>query len=459
MGKYRTIVSIAAVLGAMFLSVESLIAETSDESVKYWPKWRGPLSTGVAPKGDPPIEWSENKNIRWKTALPGSGHSTPIVWKDHVFVTAAIPYGKVQIQKGPEIEGVHDYEPVTRALEFVVIALNRPNGKILWRKTVIKALPHEGIHYTGTMASNSAVTDGLNVYAFFGSRGLHCVSFRGEKKWSIDLGKMRIKHGHGEGSSPALYGNTVIVNWDHEDQSFIAAFDKRTGKQLWKTKRQEVTSWATPIVVKVDGKPQVIVNGTKRMRGYNLENGKVIWRCAGLSANIVASPVSSDGVVYAGSSYVKQGMLAIRLSGSRGDISSSDHVIWRRRRGTPYVPSLLLYDKSLYFLHHYQPVMSRLDVKTGQDTEGPYRLPGIRNVYASPVGAAERVYITDRTGATLVLKHDKELKILALNRLAEPINASAAIVGREMFLRGDQSLYCISAPGEKKTPTTAPSKP
>ena len=420
-----------------------------EEPLKYWPQWRGPLSTGLAPHADPPVKWSETKNIRWKTPLDGVGHSTPIIWKNHIFVTTAIPYGKVITPKGPEIDGVHDYLPVTQAMGFAVIAINRTDGKILWKTTVRKALPHEGAHYTGTMASNSPVTDGKNIYAFFGARGLYCLGFKGNVKWGKDLGKMRIKHGHGEGSSPAIYENTVIVNWDHADQSFIAAFDKRTGKQLWKTNRDEVTSWSTPIVVKVDGKPQVIVNGTKRMRVYSLETGKVIWKCAGLSANIVASPVSSDGIVYAGSSYVKRGMMAIRLSGAKGDISSSDNVLWRRRAGTPYVPSLLLSGQGLYFLNHYQPVLWRVNVKTGKDPEGPYRLYGLRNVYASPVAAAGRVYITDRSGATMVLSDDKKLKILATNRLDEPINASAAVVGKEIFLRSDQHLYCISKSPKK----------
>jgi len=446
-------------LAAILLSAGVAVADDGDKALRHWPQWRGPLSTGVAPQGNPPTAWSETKNVRWKTPLPGSGHSTPIVWGDYVFVTAAIPYGQKELPSAPPVEGAHGNRPVTQASKFVVLAVNRRDGKILWQKTMRAELPHEDAHYTGTMASNSPVTDGKSVFAFFGSRGLYCLDFRGEKKWEKDLGKMRIKHAHGEGSSPAIYGNTVIINWDHEAQSFIAAFDKRTGKQLWKTKRPEVTSWATPIVVKVDGKPQVIVSGTRRMRGYGLEDGKVIWQCAGLSANIVASPVSSGGVVYAGSSYVKQGMLAIRLTGAKGDITSSDHVIWRRRRNTPYVPSLLLYDKSLYFLHHYQPIMSRLNVKTGKDPEGPYRLPGIRNVYASPVGAANRVYITDRNGTTLVLSHDKKLKILATNRLDESINASAAIVAGEIFLRGDRHLYCIAEQAAKKTPATAPSKP
>ena len=451
--KYRFIAPLAALLLAA-----ASFAGADDKAMQYWPEWRGPLGTGAAPKGNPPVKWSQTKNIRWKTPLPGAGHSTPIVWGDRVFITTAIPYGKPMPVKEPEIEGAHDYRSARRAMEFAVIAINRTDGKILWRTTVLKALPHEGDHYTGSMASNSPVTDGKHVYAFFGSRGLHCLDFKGEKKWSVDLGRMRIKHGHGEGASPTIYGNKIIVNWDHAEQSFIAAFDKLTGKQLWKTNRQEVTSWSTPIVVKVDGKPQIIVNGTQRVRGYDLENGKVIWKCAGLSANIVASPVSSGGVVYVGSSYVKRGMMAIKLSGAKGDISSSKHVLWRRSYGAPYVPSLLLYEQSLYSLKHYQPVLSRFSVKTGKDPDGPYRLYGLRNIYASPIAAGGRIYITDRDGTTLVIKHGGEFKVLATNRLDESINASAAVAGDELFLRGDQHLYCISAKTEKQSDAKKASK-
>ena len=159
---------------------------------------------------------------------------------------------------------------------------------------------------------------------------------------------MQTKHGHGEGSSPVIHDETLIINWDHEGQSFVVAFDKYTGKQLWKVKRKEVTSWATPIVVEVKGKPQVIVSGTSRVRGYDLVTGNVIWECGGLSANIVASPVSADGMVYVGSSYDKRALLAIRLDGAQGDITSSSQVVWTRTRGTPYVPSPLLYGCLLY---------------------------------------------------------------------------------------------------------------
>ena len=414
-------------------------------ALRYWPQWRGPLATGVAPDADPPLVWSEDENVRWKTALPGAGQSTPIIWGDRIFITRAVPYGDDLPPRYSGAPGAHDNVPVTHHHEFVVFAVGRRDGKIIWRKTVRKELPHEGGHHTASLATNSAVTDGKYLFAYFGSRGLYCLDFDGKLQWKIDLGDMKTKHGHGEGSSPVLYGDTLVVNWDHEGQSFVIALDKRTGRERWKVARREVTSWATPIVVEHDGKPQLIISGTDRVRGYDLATGRVIWECGGMSANIIASPVSADGMVFAGSSYDKRALVAIRLDGAKGDITDTDQVVWSRFRGTPYVPSPLLYDGSLYFLAHYQGILSRLDAKTGEDRPGTFRLSGIGNVYASPVGAADRVYITDLDGATLVISHGDIPRTLALNHLDDSFSASAAIVDRELFLHGSRNLYCIAA--------------
>lgn len=427
-----------------------------NRSQQNWPQWRGPLGTGVAPGGDPPIEFGEDKNIRWKIDPPGEGHSTPIVWGNRIFLTAATPYGEALEPKFSGAPGAHDNLPVTRHHKYLVIAVDRRNGNIAWERTVREALPHEGGHRSASQASASPVTDGELLFAFFGSRGLYCFDSEGVQRWEKDFGIMQSKHGHGEGSSVALYDDTLIVNWDHEGRSFIVALDKRTGKQRWKADRDEVTSWATPIVVEHSGKPQVIVSGTDRVRSYDMTSGAVLWECGGMSANIVASPVAGNGMVFAGSSYEKRAMLAIRLDGATGDITDSGHVVWQRTRGTPYVPSPLLYGNALYFLAHYQGILSRVNAKTGADQPGAFRLGGIRNVYASPVGAANRVYITDLNGLTFVMTHAEEPVALARNRLNDSFSASAAIAGRELFLRGQEFLYCIAEdepPGD-----SAPSK-
>lgn len=426
-------------------SAQALEEAREAEAQRYWPQWRGPFGSGVAPEADPPIEWSETKNIRWKLALPGRGHSTPILWGDRIFVTTAVPYGDALPSQYSGAPGGHDELPITHRHKFIVLALNRHDGKVLWEKTVREDLPHQGGHYTASLASASPVTDGQMLFAFFGSWGLYGLDLNGELKWQADFGKMLTLHGHGEGSSPALYRDTLIINWDHEGQSFVVAFDKWTGKELWKAEREGGTSWTTPIVVEHGGKPQVIISGSKRVQGYDLATGALLWECRGLSVeNVVSSPVAGGGMVYAGSSYDRQALLAIRLDGARGDITESERVAWKRTRGAPYVPSLLLYGDSLYFHHHYQGILTRVDARTGEDRPGAFRLNGIGRVFASPVAAAGRVYVTDLDGATAVLSHADKPEVRALNRLDESFSASAAVVGRELYLRGEKHLYCIA---------------
>ncbi|OAI45954.1 hypothetical protein AYO44_12190 [Planctomycetaceae bacterium SCGC AG-212-F19] len=409
-----------------------------------WHQWRGPLGTGVAPHANPPVEWSETKNIRWKAALPGKGHSTPIVWGDTIYLTTAIPFGE-PVKPRFVRPGAHDNLAMTQNHEFAVLAVARKTGKILWQQTVHKAVPHEAGHITASLASASPVTDGEHIFAFFGSYGLYCLDTTGKLLWQKDLGQMHSKHGHGEGSSPALHRDTLVINWDHEEQSFVVTLDKRTGKQRWRVGRAEDTSWATPIVVEHAGKALAIVPGTNRLRAYDLADGTVVWECGGLSSNIVASPVAANGFVYAGSSYDTRAMLAIRLAGAKGDITGTNQVVWTRQRGTPYVPSPLLYGESLYNLQHYQGTIVRIDVKTGEEQGGPFRLGAIRDVYASPVGAANRIYITSREGVTQVMSHGEPTpKMLATNRLDDSFSASAALVGRELYLRGEKHLYCIA---------------
>ena len=411
-----------------------------------WGQWRGPLATGAAPKADPPVEWSETKNIRWKTKLPGLGHSSPVVWGNLVFVTTAEMTGAKKPFTGVTPDGAHNNMNPLFDHQFAVMAIDRQTGAVVWRRTVATRQPHESTHESATWASNSPVTDGEHVLSFFGSNGLYCLDTGGRLLWSRDLGDMQVKHGHGEGASPLLHGETVVVNWDHEGASVIVALAKRTGEELWRQPRDEVTSWATPIVVTHDGQAQVVVSGTRRVRGYDLKTGAVIWEAGGLPGNIVASPVGADGMVFAAGSYEKQTLLAIRLTGAKGELTGTQQIAWQKNRSTPYVPSPLLYDGWLYYLRHYQGVLSRVNAKTGDEPSGPFRLGSVFNIYSSPVAAAGRIYVTDRNGKTLVMSNDAEPKALTLNKLDDRFSASAALVGDAIFLRGEKFLYCI---GEK----------
>jgi len=409
-----------------------------------WPQWRGPLQTGEAPQATPPTDWSSSEHVAWKAKIPGRGHSTPIIWGDHVFLTAAIPVGEKLPPKLSGRPGEHDNLPVESRFQFTVLDINRKNGKIAWQKVVHEALPIEAGHQTASLASNSAATDGERLFAFFGSHGLHCLDYQGNVLWQRNFGLQHSKHGHGEGCSPALYGNYLAINWDHEEQSFLVVLDKRTGKDVWRKDRREDTSWSSPIIVIHNGKQQLIVCGTNRVRGYDLLTGDTIWECGGMSSNIVATPVYSDGIVYVGSSYEKRVLMAIKIEGASGDVTNSSQVLWTRTRGTPYVPSPLLVEKNLYFITHYQNIITRIDGPTGRDSPGPLRLGSLGNIYASPVSAAGHIYVTDLEGNTMVVTASDVPRIVSVNVLNENVNASLAIVGKEIFIRGVDHLYSIA---------------
>jgi outer membrane protein assembly factor BamB len=407
-----------------------------------WSQWRGPLGTGESPDGDPPIHWSATENIRWKQAIPGLGHSTPVIAGEHIFITTAVPYGERFDAKKDTAPGAHDNFPVTSAHAFMVIAYNRQDGKKRWEHTVTRERPREGGHFTGSLASNSPVTDGTFVYAYFGSRGLFCLDMKGEVVWEKDWGDMNTRHAHGEGSSPALHGNTLVINWDHEDASFITAIDKRTGQQRWKKERDEMTSWSSPLIVEHAGRHQVILPATGKSRAYDLETGEVVWECSGLSRNVVSTPVAGKGRVFLSNSYDWQAIQAITLEGARGDITKTKNLAWSHRQNTSYVPSPLLYKDTLYFLSHLANILTGIDVRSGEVIVAPFRLEGINRVFASPVAAAGRVYLCDLDGTTHVFKHGTPPRTLAVNQLDDRFSASPVIEGKALYLRG-KHLYCI----------------
>lgn len=417
----------------------------------YWPQWRGPLSTGEAPSADPPTTWSETSNIQWKVKIPGSGTATPIIWGDQVFIQTAIPQGKKvagdgdrRPERGPgrRGRGMRSEKP-TEPYQFVLLCLDRRTGKTLWQRVAREEVPHEGHHPDHGFSSNSPVTDGEFVFAYFGSRGLHCYDMQGNLKWEKDLGRMHTRNSFGEGSSPALYGNTIVINWDHEGDDFIVALDRETGQELWRQAREEPTSWATPLIVRYEGKPQVVTAATNKIRSYDLASGKLLWECAGLTANVIPSPVGRDGMVYAMSGYRGSALLAIRL-GRRGDLTDTDAIAWSRHKGTPYVPSPLLYGNRLYFFGGNNALLSCLDATSGRVLIDAERVSGLQGVYASPVGAGGRVYLAGRNGVTVVIKDADKLEVLATNRLDEAFDASPAVAGKQLFLRGHEYLYCIA---------------
>jgi outer membrane protein assembly factor BamB len=430
-------------LGAVLLGAVSFAG--AEPAVDNWPAWRGPTLNGVAVKGSPPVTWSETENVKWKVALAGRGSSTPVIWGDKIFIQTAIPSADeperpAEPQSGG---GPRSTPPPSAPYKFNVVCLDRASGATLWERTAREAVPHEGHHPTGSFASYSPVTDGESVWASFGSRGLHCYDLDGNHKWSRDLIQMRSKLSFGEGSSPALVGDLIVVVMDHEGESRIAAFNKDTGEPVWQTPREESTAWATPVPVEVDGAMQIVTNATHRVRGYDAKTGTLLWECGGQTMNTIPSPVAGFGNVYCTSGFRGSSLLAIKL-GQTGDLSRSDAIAWEIHEGTPYVASPLLYDRRIYVLSSLNAILSCYDAVTGDPVFTGERLPGLRQVYASPVGAAGRIYIADRDGNVTVVRHADKFEVLATNTLDDGFDASPVVVGDALYLKGNTHLYCIA---------------
>ncbi len=427
-------------LSLVFSSLSLTISGQAPAPERFWPQWRGPHANGISRHANPPIEWSETKNIRWKVEIPGRGSSSPVIWGDRVFVLTAIPAGTSVADSHLPRGGVNP-----RGLHrFVVMAFDRRDGRIVWERTAREEPPHEASHQdNGTWASASAVTDGQHVIASFESRGIYAYDMDGKLVWEKDLGDKSMRNEFGEGSTPTLYRNRLVVVWDHTKGSFVTVLDKNTGKELWRVSRSEIDTWATPFVVEHAGRSQVIVPGMNKLNSYDLETGEIVWHSPGLTMNPIPSPVGEDGIVIATSGFRGNNLKAIRIADAKGDLTDSKAIVWSLDRDTPYVPSPVLYDGFLYLLKSNSPILSVFDAKTGKPHYQLQRVDGPSEVFASPVGAAGRVYITGRDGTTVVIKNGGVFEVLAKNVLDDGFDASPALVDNEMYMRGYRYLYSL----------------
>lgn len=434
--------SLTALL-ALLVLVSVLSAQNADAN-RHWGQWRGPQANGISPTANPPLEWSETRNVRWKVEVPGRGSSSPVIWGDRIFVTSAVPVGVTgDAQHAPrgglEPRGTH---------RFVLMAIDRKTGKTLWERVAREQEPHEAGHFeNATWASGSPVTDGQAVYAYFESFGLYAYDMNGKLLWEKDLGDKKMRNQFGEGSTPALFGNTLVIVWDHlNGQSFVAALDKRDGKELWRVLRKEIDTWATPLIVEVNGRAQAIVPARDRIYAYDLENGSVVWENEGLTMNAIPSPVYYDGMVFLMSGFQGNDLRVVRVAEAKGNIDGTSAVVWSFNRDTPYVPSPIISDGVLYFLKTNSGIISAFDAKTGKPMYQNQRLEGLPNVFSSPVAAQGRVYFTGREGSTLVIKSGPTFEVLATNTLDDGFDASPALVDNEIFMRGYKYLYAIAQP-------------
>jgi outer membrane protein assembly factor BamB len=434
-----------AVLLAVFVSwlgVGNLAAEN-------WARWRGPHADGSSATANPPLHWSEEQNVRWKVEIPGRGASTPIVWEDKVFILTAIPTDRKTDAPPPKkslgsVLGMALNDLPTHYHQLAVICYDRHSGAEKWRSVAREVVPHEPNHKTNSYASYSPVTDGQHLFVSFGSHGVYCYDLAGNKIWETDLGKMETQMGYGEGSSPEIHDGTLVVPFDHEKQSFWVALAADSGEQIWRVDRNETSTWATPRIVEHQGRTQVIAHGMV-VRGYDLTDGSLIWECGGQAYSPIPSPIVHDGIAYCMTGFLGNAVVAISLD-SKGDVTGTDRVVWKRHDAAPYVPSAVLYKNRLYYNKSLSNIICAIDAASGETIFEKERISGIRDMYASPVAAADRVYFTGRDGTTVVIRHADQYEVLAKNKLDDIIDASPAIVDNEMFLRGEKYLYCIVEP-------------
>lgn len=398
-----------------------------------WGHWRGESGNGVSTTATPPLEWSETKNVKWKVDVPGRGSGSPVIWENQVFVTSAVP----------DEESIDIRNPAERTYSFVIFCYDRESGELIWKKTATEAKPHEGTHSTNSFASASPCTDGKHVYAHFGSRGLYCYTMDGEFVWKRDFGEMATRLEFGEGSSPTLMDDKIIVPWDHQGQSALYALDKKTGETIWKVERDEPTCWATPLIYEHDGEKQIIMNGENYARAYDPETGEELWRCDGQTTRPVASPVQQEDMIFIGSGFRGAFLAAFKPDG-QGDIEGTSHVVWTIDRDTPDIASLLISDNRLYYYKGKSGLLSCVNAKTGEPHYQTQRI-GLSRIYASPIAANGHVFLSDRDGTTVVIKDDAKLDIVATNSVGETVDATPAPVDNQLFIRGQEHLFCIQA--------------
>ena len=406
-----------------------------------WPRWRGPNETGVA-KGTAPVEWSDTKNIVWKANIPGRGHSSPVLWDNLVFLTTAVPTAPVATSQAGNSRGAGGGFASGVEHKFVVMALDRKTGKTVWEKTLLTATPHEGYHFRyGSFASNSPITDGKLLYAFFGSRGIYALDLKGNVVWHKTFGNMKMRLAFGEGVPTVLDGDRLLLNFDQEDGSFLTVLDKTTGKEIWKVEREEASSWSPPTVTTVGGRKQIIVAATKKVRAYDYLTGKLIWECAGLGTNVIPAPVIHNNTVIVMSGHREPNRMAIKL-GRDGDLTGTDAVVWQNTKGNSYTPSPVLHDGKFYFVTD-NGILSAINATTGE-LFYQERLPGTYSLKASLVAADGKLYVSTEQGDVLVVKLGEKFELLATNKMTDEFYiATPAIADGEMYLRGKNTLYLI----------------
>jgi outer membrane protein assembly factor BamB len=416
-----------------------------------WPQFRGADSLGVSTNPNLPDTWSDSENVAWKAEIKGRGWSSPIVWGDKVFLTTVVNLGEEEEVKKGLYFGGERKEPPKSEHQWKVICLDLNDGQVRWEQMPHTGVPATPIHLKNSYASETPVTDGQRVYAYFGNVGVFCYDLDGKPLWKHPIDPHKMRYGWGTAASPVVYQDKLFVINDNDEDSYLLALNARTGEELFRVSRDEKSNWATPYVWKNSQRTELIVPATGRNRSYDLE-GRPLWELAGMSSITIATPYAKGDLLYLSSGYVldkSKPIYAVR-PGASGDISlegeatSNDFVVWSSKQGGPYNPTSLLYGERLYVLYD-QGFFACFDALTGEEIYGKQRIPDGRAFTASPWAYNDKVFCLNEDGVTFVIGAGREFEILHTNKLAEDdlSMATPALAGDRLLIRTAPRLYCI----------------
>ncbi len=429
----------------------AFIALVSPIAADDWPQFRGPGAAGVSSSSRLPIVWGESRNVRWKVEVPGVAWSSPVIAGDRVFITTAVSDSPQEAPKKGLYFGGDRPAPRQATFRWEVIALDRRDGSVLWRRVAHNGKPTGAIHIKNTYASETPVTDGERLYVYFGAAGLHCLNLDGEIIWQKQLGSYKTRFGWGTASSPVLDGDRLFVQNDNEDQSFLVAFDKKTGDELWRVARDEKSSWSTPFIWRTKQRTELVTCATNRVRSYDPATGNLLWELGGMSAICSPTPVAGHDLLFVSSGYVldaRRPLFAIRPGASgditlAGDATSNAGVAWCQKLGGPYIPSPVLVGAHIYVLYD-QGFLACFDARTGRPVYGKQRIePGAGAFTVSPWSYDDKIFCLSEDGDTFVIAAGPEYKLIGKNSLDEMFMATPALGDDAVILRGLEHVFCI----------------
>jgi len=436
---------------SMLLTLLLTMMTTTAVAQSHWSQFRGPGSRGVADGSQIPDRWTATENVAWKRDIPGRGWSSPVVWNDRIFLTTVINMGKTEEAKKGLYFGGNRPEPPDSIHRWMVVCLDLKTGETRWERQVHDGKPESAIHLKSSFASETPITDGERLYCCFGSVGIFCFDLDGNQLWQHDLEPLPTRYGWGNAASPVLHSGRLYYCNDNDQSSYLLALDAKSGKEIWRTPREEKSNWATPFVWENNLRTEIVTPGSGAVRSYDLD-GKLLWSLKGMSSITIATPYAVNGLLYVTSGYVgdKQRPIYAIKPGASGDISlqgeatSNDFIVWSLPQAAPYNPSTLVSDDRMFVLYD-RGLVSCYNAKTGDEFFGQKRLPDGRAFTSSPWAMGGKIFCLNEDGVTYVLKDSEHFEVLHTNPLAEDDMgmASPAIVGDRLLLRTAARIYCI----------------